>query len=41
MKIPVRYQAIFKRAGQIIAFSAAILVTTALTLKSGTIANAV
>ncbi len=39
MNILSKYQAIFKRVGQIIAFSAAILCTVTLTLKFGTISS--
>lgn len=40
MKILKKYQTLFKRIGQIIAFAGAILLTTAITLKSGTITSA-
>jgi K+-sensing histidine kinase KdpD len=39
MKIPVTYQAILKRVGLIIAFAVALLLTTVLTLKFGSIAK--
>ena len=40
MKTLKKYQALYKRTGQIIAFAGAILFATAITLKSGTITNA-